>query len=66
MKIPEGMVVVSKEIFFAYIGPRDIRVRCVKDYTVWETPERALVGASTPGWKDGEKSSYMLKEEYAK
>jgi hypothetical protein len=43
-------VVVTKEQFFGFVGPRDIVTRCERDATYWETRNREVVGISTPGY----------------
>lgn len=43
-------VTVTKDQFFAYVGPRDIVCRCEREYTVWETRDRVAVGRSEPGY----------------
>ena len=48
-----GMVVVTREQFFAYVGPRDIIPRPEREYSVWETRSRTLVGMTTPGYANG-------------
>jgi len=45
-----SLVVVTKEEFFAYVGPRDIRPRAEREYSAWETPSRELIGKTTPGY----------------
>lgn len=63
MSVPAGMVVVSREEFFSYIGPRDISPRQEPEYSVWETRDRMVVGRSVPGWKRPEEAEvYMLDE----
>lgn len=62
---PDGFVDVSKEVFFKYIGPRNISPYSTSDMTLWTDENRSTVGVSTPGWKDpaGE-HSYQLRKEY--
>lgn len=50
--MPE-LVVVTKEQFFAYVGPRDINPRAEREYSAWETRSRVLVGKTTPGYANG-------------
>jgi len=63
-----SLVVVTKEEFFAYVGPRDIRPRAEREYSAWETPSRELIGKTTPGyantWSPGgfAPEVYMLTE----
>lgn len=48
-----GFVIVTKEEFFAAIGPRDIVLRTEPEYTEWETRSRVVVGRTTPGYRNG-------------
>lgn len=67
MQIPNGMVAVSKEEFFAalYADPRDIMpTHNAPDHTQWETKSRQLWGWSTPGWKNpGTEHQYAIFEK---
>lgn len=49
--IPSGMVEVSEAKFFAVIGPRDVHPSPTPDRSIWETPNRTVLGHSTPGYK---------------
>lgn len=66
--VPSGMVVVSWEEFFAYVGPRDIVLLAEPEYTVWETRTRHVVGRSYPGWRSAwnAKRYYMLERSAAR
>ncbi|WP_175952835.1 hypothetical protein [Burkholderia sp. BCC0405] len=48
--IPVGMVEVSEAKFFAVMGPRDVHPRAKPDHSVWETPNRTVLGHSMPGY----------------
>ncbi|HEF4749725.1 TPA: hypothetical protein SAO13_003730 [Burkholderia multivorans] len=48
--IPAGMVEVSEAKFFAVIGPHDVHPRPTPDRSVWETPNRTVLGHSMPGY----------------
>lgn len=54
--VPQGMVSVSKEEFFALLrmDPRDIMPNhdANPEFTVWETPHREVWGRSVPGWRN--------------
>lgn len=41
---------VTKQEFFAVIGPQDVITRAEKNETIWETRGRAIVGKTTPGY----------------
>lgn len=56
----DGMVVVSKEEFFAFMGPRNVHPRSEPDRSVWETPYREVLGISRPGYKCEGEEVYML------
>lgn len=51
---------VTKEAFFASIGPRNVNPRCERDVTYWETPSRQVVGKSLPGWGNGGPKQWFL------
>ncbi|WP_186157929.1 hypothetical protein [Burkholderia gladioli] len=57
---PAGMVEVSKEQFYAAMGPQDVHPRAEPDRSIWETPRRDLLGISMPGYA----SSYGTPERY--
>lgn len=44
------MIEVTKEEFFAVVGPLDIRLRSERNETIWETSARVVVGKSVPGY----------------
>lgn len=48
--VPAGMVEVSEAKFFAVMGPRDVHPRAKPDRSVWETPNRTVLGHSMPGY----------------
>ena len=56
------MKTVSKEEFFAFMGPRNVNPRAEPDYSVWETPYREVLGISRPGYKCEGEEVYMLSE----
>lgn len=60
MNAPEGMVAVSKEEFYAFMGPRNVHPRSEPDCSVWETPYREVLGISKPGYKCEGEEVYML------
>jgi hypothetical protein len=54
-EIPDGMVVVTREEFFALLkaDTRDIMPRHNQpDYTIWETKGREAWGWTVPGWRN--------------
>jgi len=53
---------VSKEEFYATIGPMDVIPRPFKEVTLWETRDRQVIGKSTPGYIFGGSKTYFLKE----
>lgn len=54
------MIPVTKEQFFAYVGPRDIILRTERQATIWETRNRLEVGRSTPGYMCEGPTTYAL------
>lgn len=42
---------VTKEEFFAKIGPMNVHPQSMPEATYWKTPNQILIGISTPGWK---------------
>ena len=62
-QVRAGMVLVSREEFFAYIGPRDISPSSQTDFSEWITPSRVEVGRSYPGYKNPrDPVAYMLTD----
>jgi hypothetical protein len=43
---------VTKDEFFAKIGPMNVHLRSEREETIWETPQREIIGRSTPGYVD--------------
>jgi hypothetical protein len=58
-------VTVSKERFFAYIGPRDIVLNTKRNEVIWEARNRTVVGRTTPGYacEHGSTKTYELTPE---
>lgn len=68
IKAPEGMVAVSQDVFFSYVGPRDIVIsNNSPSYGVWETRSRQTVGQTYPGWKNprDEKAYFLTNAAFA-
>lgn len=59
------MTPVSKEEFFAFMGPRNVHPRAEPDQSVWETPSREVLGISRPGYKCEGEEVYMLARREA-
>ncbi|MER9195280.1 hypothetical protein NKI13_18555 [Mesorhizobium australicum] len=55
---------VTKEEFFAHVGPLDVVTSLRSpDHTDWELRDRRLVGRSFPGWKNpSEPKRWLLVE----
>lgn len=52
MDVPDGMREVSKDEFYAAMGPLDVHPSVANpEYTVWELRDRTVVGRSYPGWR---------------
>jgi hypothetical protein len=63
VNVPEGMEIVSKDEFFAAVGPRDIITRPDREYTTWETRDRVVIGRSVPGYMASTSAkTYMLSK----
>lgn len=65
---PTGMKEVSKDAFYAFIGPRDIHPSVLHStsYCAWEMRDRTIIGRSYPGWKNpGDTSAYFLRADLA-
>lgn len=45
--------VVSKDEFFAYIGPKDIVIHNQPNHTEWQTRNQDVIGVTTPGYANG-------------
>lgn len=56
---------VTKEEFYAKVGPMDVTCRPERDETLWETRNRTVIGRSTPGYmcRDAD-GIYTPKTEY--
>jgi hypothetical protein len=59
------VIQVSKEKFFAVVGPLDIHPRPEREVVIWETPRREVVGRSTPGYLCRGPKEYFLAERWA-
>mgnify|MGYP003145060863 CR=1 FL=1 len=55
------MIEVTRDQFFAAIGPQDVIPQPHKMHTVWETRRRELVGQTTPGYLCEGRKAYFLK-----
>lgn len=62
----ESMRKVTKEIFFAAIGPLNVHPRPERDVVYWETPNRALIGKSIPGYMGGTSKEWFLAHPLTK
>ncbi len=51
---------VTKDEFFAVIGPQNVHPRSERNKTVWETSNRVVVGISTPGYMCKGPVTYQL------
>jgi hypothetical protein len=47
----DELIEVSRDEFFAVVGPLDVTPRALPDRTEWETGNRRFVGRSYPGYK---------------
>lgn len=56
-------VEVTKERFFEVIGPLNVYLRSEREATYWETPQRLLVGVSTPGYMCTGPKTFRLNAE---
>ena len=58
---------VTQDQFFAFLkaDPRDIMPNHANPYeTLWETPQRTVIGKSYPGWKNpGDPKVWKLRED---
>lgn len=67
-----SFIEVTKKQFFDFIGPRDICVSSHKDFSLWETRSRSIIGKTIPGWGnariDGIKidAAYFLDQEFVR
>ena len=57
-------VEVTKDEFFATVGPMNVHPRPDKHVTEWETPGRHLIGRTTPGYLcEGPKAYFLWKRD---
>lgn len=54
---------VSRDQFFATVGPMNVHPRAEKDASYWETPSRQLVGRTEPGYLCQGATRYFLQAE---
>ncbi len=54
---------VTKEEFFAAIGRMNVHPRPERDASYWETPDRRLIGKTTPGYMGVSERRYELMHE---
>ncbi len=66
------MKIVTREEFFAYMGPRDVHPRAEPERSVWiDQRTHAILGQTTPGYRNGWTSEgkapdvYMLSDDVA-
>ena len=51
--IPDGMVEVTRDQFFATVGTMNVHPsNAHEEFTAWETPFREELGRSWPGWRN--------------
>lgn len=62
-----NMVEVTEAKFFAVMGPRDVHPRPTEDCSIWETPNRTVLGRSEPGYKSptGKPKRFFLASDLA-
>lgn len=62
MNVPTTATEVTKDEFYAAMGPRDVHPSVREpDVTIWELRNRDVVGYSLPGWKNpGDPSRFFL------
>lgn len=41
-----NFIEVTKDVFYAFVGPLNVHPRIERDWTYWETPNRHVVGLS--------------------
>ena len=68
-----GFEQTTKKRFFATVGQLNVHPRVEREAIYWETPQRELLGISTPGYlcqdKDGQHASnkiYYVRADFAK
>jgi hypothetical protein len=60
--IPPNMREVTKEQFFAVMGPLDVNPRPGRDFSEWETRDRRVIGRSWPGYLCQGPTAYAIVE----
>lgn len=63
--VPSGCKEVPRADFYRLVGQGDIVPRTQRDYVIWETRDRRVVGYSTPGYMASGKKAYYLLEASA-
>lgn len=64
-ELRDGFVVVDKAEFFATVGPMNVHPRPFRERTIWETPDRVVVGIETPGYLEGGLPESLAPRTYA-
>ena len=53
---------VTKDAFYKAINPMNVHPRPEREVTYWETPQRMIVGKSTPGYMQNGPVGYFLAD----
>lgn len=51
---------ITKDQFFATVGRLNVHPRAERDASFWETPDRRLMGKTTPGYMGGSDRRYFV------
>lgn len=58
-------VEVSRDDFYRAVGPLNVHPRAEREASYWETPNRDLIGKSTPGYLCAGHKAYLLRADIA-
>lgn len=60
---PHGFTEVSRDDFYRAIGPINVHPRSEREASYWETPNRELIGKTTPGYMCTGRKAYFLRAD---
>lgn len=55
-----ALIEVTKDQFFACIGSRNVHPREEPNVSIWETPQRQVLGRTTPGYLGIGRKQYLV------
>lgn len=59
------LIAVTKERFYAVVGPLNVHPHSERDHSRWELPNRTVIGMTTPGYACLGEKTYRLRTDLA-